>query len=262
VQPENDGVIPAGISHYLEGAGHTEVSCEGQGGNVQTLLLRWRFLALLVALLLLLVLCPVLQGAFDTRLVFHVLLSLVFVAAAAAVFPDASVRPPALLLAIPTLLGAWTGYVLPGLPEPPVAVAFHLLATLFLGFTVATILRAVYGQGRVSADSICAALCGYLLVGVAFGHLYTLAEAVAPGSFQVRADLAIQLHDPGRRQFLLTYFSLVTLTTVGYGDITPGSDPARGLAAVEAVLGQFYIAVLIAELIGKRVAQTLSGPRP
>jgi hypothetical protein len=79
---------------------------------------------------------------------------------------------------------------------------------------------------------------GYLLLGLAFGHLYCLLEAVAPGSFRLREDLAAPVHDPGRRQFLLTYFSLVTLTTVGYGDITPGSDPARGLAAVEAVLGQ------------------------
>jgi hypothetical protein len=91
--------------------------------------------------------------------------------------------------------------------------------------------------------------------------VYSLLEAVAPGSFRLRQDLATPVHDPERRQFLLTYFSPVTLTTVGYGDITPGSDPARGLAAVEAVLGQFYIAVLIAELIGKRVAQALSGPR-
>jgi hypothetical protein len=208
-----------------------------------------------------LILCPVLQAAFDTQLVFDDLLSLVFVAAFAAVFTERSLRVPALLLGIPTLLGAWTGDVLPGLRRLPLAVGFHLVATAYLGLAITAILRAIHREERVSADSVYGAFCGYLLVGLAFGHLYSVLEAVAPGSFRLREDLATLVHDPGRRQFLLTYFSLVTLTTVGHGDITPGSDPARGLAAVEAVLGQFYIAVLIAELIGKRVAQTLSGPR-
>ena len=60
-----------------------------------------------------------------------------------------------------------------------------------------------------------------------------------------------------RRLFHLSYFSLVTLTTLGYGDITPLSHGTRGLAVVEAIMGQFYIAVLIGDLIGKRVATAL-----
>jgi hypothetical protein len=225
------------------------------------LLLRWRFLALLIALALLLVVSPALEGVLSTRLVFDALLSLVFVAAFTAVFTERALRVPALVLGIPTLVGAWTGDVLPGLPRPPLVVGFHLVATLFLGLVIATILRAVHREGRVSADSIYGAFCGYLLVGVAFGHVYSLIEAVAPGSFRLRQDLATNIQDPDRRYFLLTYFSLVTLTTLGYGDITPGSDAARALAAVEAIVGQFYVAVLMAELIGKRVSQALSGPR-
>jgi hypothetical protein len=54
--------------------------------------------------------------------------------------------------------------------------------------------------------------------------------------------------------FRLTYFSFVMLTTVGYGDVTPGRDTVRSLAMVEAVAGQFYLAVLVADLVGKRVA--------
>jgi hypothetical protein len=146
------------------------------------------------------------------------------------------------------------------LTQTPIAVGFQLVAAIFLSFTVATILRTVYREGQVSADSVFGAFCGYVLVGVAFGHLYGLSDLVAPGSFQAREEFVAQFQDPNRRHFLLTYFSLVTLTTVGYGDITPATDLARGLAAVEAIVGQFYIAVLVAELIGKRVAQALSGP--
>jgi hypothetical protein len=203
----------------------------------------------------------VLHGAFGERLVFDALVTVVFLAALLAVGPKGPGRLPALLLGIPTLVGAWTGYVLPGLPRPPLACGFHLAAALFLGFAAATILRAIHREEGVSADSVYGAFCGYLLVGLAFGHLYCLAEAMRPGSFAGAKDVMTHLQDEDRRHSLLTYFSFLTLTTVGYGDITPASAPARALAALEALLGQFYIAVIIAEIIGKRVAQAISGRR-
>jgi voltage-gated potassium channel Kch len=96
---------------------------------------------------------------------------------------------------------------------------------------------------------------------LAFGHLYCLLDAIAPGSLRGNAEFAIELGDGETRFFRLTYFSLATLTTLGYGDFIPATDAARGLAVVEAILGQFYIAVLVAELIGRRVSQALSGQR-
>src|SRR5262249_16444355 len=150
-------------------------------------------------------------------------------------------------------------YVLPGLPRIPLLVGFHLVAALLFGFTVATILRAIHKEASVSADAIYGALCGYLLVGAAFGHLYCLTEALNPGSFRGSEQFSTQLEMDDRHHFMLIYFSFVTLTSVGYGDITPGSGIVRSLAVVEAMMGQFYIAVLIGELIGKRVSQAVSG---
>jgi hypothetical protein len=69
----------------------------------------------------------------------------------------------------------------------------------------------------------------------------------------------MQLQEDDRDHLMLTYFSFVTLTSVGYGDITPGSRTVRSLAVLEAIIGQFYIAVLIGELIGKRVSQAVLG---
>jgi hypothetical protein len=223
---------------------------------------RRRFLALLLALILLLVVYPVLRGVGGTRPLFDGLLTLVFLAAFPVVFPDRHLRLPALVLGALTVAGARTGYALPGLPRAPVAAGFHLLAALFLALTVVSILRGIFREGNVSADGIHGALCGYVLVGLAFGHLYCLLETVTPGSFHLGEGVAGQLQDQEQCHFLLTYFSLVTLTTVGYGAIAPASDAARGLAAVEAVLGQFYIGVLIAELIGLRVSQAVAGRRP
>src|SRR5262249_51723566 len=95
------------------------------------------------------------------------------------------------------------------------------------------------------------------LVALVFAHLYCLVEVATPHAFAASKTVPLGWPDldPDRRQFLLVYFSLCTLTTVGYGDVTPATDLVRGLAVIEAVLGQFYLAVIIADLVGKRAAQ-------
>jgi hypothetical protein len=140
----------------------------------------------------------------------------------------------------------------------PLLVVFHLVAAVFLGVMVLTILRAIHQEEDVSADAIYGAFCGYVLLGLAFGHLYWLTESLNPESFQVNERLSTQFLSDDRQYFAFAYFSLVTLTTVGCGDITPGSGIAQSLAVVEAIMGQFYIAGLIGELIGKRVSQAMS----
>jgi hypothetical protein len=220
-----------------------------------------RFLTLLLALGMLLIVHPLLRSAFSTNVLLDVLLTIVFLAAFLSLFSQSRFRLLAVVLAVPTLVGAWIHYVLPGLPRLPLLVGFHLVAALFLGFTVATILRAIHEGKGVSLDAIYGAFCGYVLVGLAFGHLYCLTESLNPGSFQVDEQLSSQLQVDDRRYSTFVYFSLATLTTVGYGDITPGSGTARSLAVVEAIIGQFYIAGLIGALIGKRVSQAMSEQR-
>jgi hypothetical protein len=218
-----------------------------------------RFLLLLIAIGLFLAVYPLLSGAAGGRLVMHVLLTLVFIAAMLAIFAQRRLRVLALLLGVPTLAGSWTGYAL---PAPPLVAAFHLVSALFLALTVAAILRAILREEAVSADSIYGAFCGYLLMGVAFSHLFCALESMSPTSFQDRGVLGNPAQPYELQYAALTYFSLMTLTTVGYGDVVPASREARGLVVIEAVLGQFYIAVLVAELIGMRVSQAHSGPRP
>jgi hypothetical protein len=225
---------------------------------------RWKYLALLIALLFLIVVYPTVRGLLAARLVYDALTTVVFLTALLAVF-ESRHRLVALLLGVPALLGLWTGYALPDLPRLPLVVGFHTVAALFLAFTVCTVLVDIYRRERIDAGCIHAALCGYLLVGLGFGHLYCIVEATVPGSFHATDNILEQLRDEGRVHFQLSYFSFATLTTVGYGDITPAKEAARGLAVVEAMLGQFYIAVLLGELIGKRVSQAIAdrqtGPR-
>jgi hypothetical protein len=180
----------------------------------------------LLALGLLLVGYPLLRCTFDARLLYDILLTLVFLTALFVVFGEGWQRLLGLLLGSPLLAGAWAGYALPALPRVSLALVCHLAAALFLGFTVPVILRAVYRSARVSVDSLCGALCGYVLVGIAFGHLYCTIEGLAPGSFGGSDEVRAALQDESQRHFRLIYFSLVTLATVGYRDITPEAGPA------------------------------------
>jgi hypothetical protein len=205
----------------------------------------------LISILLVFVADPVSRDSAAARLLCELLVIFVILVALVAVFTTTRLRLLALTVVVPMLGVNWTGYVFTDLP---LALGYHALAAVFFSFTAALILWTVSRETQISADSINGALCGYLLAGVAFGHVYCLVESIAPGSFLGSEALADQLRSEARRRFLLTYFSFTTLTTLGYGDIVPATDVARSLCAVEAVLGQFYVAVLIAEFVGKRVA--------
>ncbi|MFO0851302.1 MAG: potassium channel family protein [Gemmataceae bacterium] len=220
-------------------------------------LARNKFLALLAALLMLLVAYPALRGPAGSPVLASVLVTAVFLAGGWVVFTGRRHRAMAVVLGLPAVVGAWTGYTLPEQLGPGAAAGFHLAAAAFHGFVLAVIVGWVYRERSVSADVVAAALCGYLLIGVTFGHVYYLVEAAVPGSF---AGLG---PDPGhhRTHYQLIYFSFATLSTVGYGDITPAKDTARSFALVEALTGQFYLAVLVADLVGKRVSLAFS-PQP
>jgi hypothetical protein len=221
---------------------------------------RRRFQILLIGAVLLLGVFPLLRGIYAERLLLHLLITLVYLAALFAVFTNTKQRLAAFVLGTPTLAGIWTGFALPEVSHPAMVVAIHLIAAFFLAFCVGTILRTAFAEAAVSADSIYGAFCGYVLIGLAFGHLYVIVESLRPGSFKGLHPTLFHAEGAEWGRYQLTYFSFVTLATVGYGDITPASDAAKGLAIVEAIMGQFYIAVLVAELIGKRVSQVLSEP--
>lgn len=219
---------------------------------------RNKYQALLLALLLLLVAYPALRGPAGSPVLASVLVTAVFLAGWWVVFAGRRFRIAGAVLGAPAVLGTWTAYAMPERHGPAVAAGFHAAAAAFNVLVIAVLLLQVYRGRSVSMDVVAAALCGYLMLGVTFGHVYYLLNTVVPGSFNGLDP------DPShhRTHYQLIYFSFVTLTTVGYGDITPAKDTARSLALVEAVAGQFYLAVLVADLVGKRVAQAVSPTPP
>jgi len=134
---------------------------------------------------------------------------------------------------------------------------FHVSAFLvFLAFVVFQFLRFILRSPRVNSEVLCAAVATYLLLGLLWAAAYTLVARLVPGSFAGVAAGGPPLHG-----FDALYFSLITLTTVGYGYIAPVSDPARMLAMMEAVTGTMYMAVLVARLVSLHSASGPSEPR-
>jgi len=133
---------------------------------------------------------------------------------------------------------------------------YLVLGALFLGFTAVVVLRQTLGGGAVTADTIAGAICFYLLLGVIWALIYALVELAHPGSF-VDGGRPVSSAIGGHRLLVpeLLYLSLVTLSTLGYGDILPVTPPARMLAALEGIIGPLYLAVLIARLVGLAASQ-------
>jgi hypothetical protein len=106
---------------------------------------------------------------------------------------------------------------------------------------------------KVTGNVICSALCLYLLIGLLWGSLYAVVNSLAPGSFAGELIKDSNTFHQNTRYF--QYFSFVTLSTVGYGDITPQTMGATVLCQTEAILGQFFLVVLVARLVGIQVSQ-------
>lgn len=123
-------------------------------------------------------------------------------------------------------------------------------ALAFIGATLGGILFDIFTRKTVSADAVFGAAAVYLLIGLWFARAFMMVAHFEPSAFAVSDPLLAQAADEDfRGTGVLHYFSLITLTTVGYGDVAPVAPVARNLAAVEAVIAQLYIAAVIARLV-------------
>jgi hypothetical protein len=135
-------------------------------------------------------------------------------------------------------------------PESTVRVWSDALAIVALGTFTALVLVQVFREGPITTYRIQGSILVYLLIGFTWAVAYQLLHTVTP------AALSFAQGDPGpgRSRDALIYYSFVTLTTVGYGDITPVHPAARSLAMAEALIGQLYPAILIARLVSLRIS--------
>jgi voltage-gated potassium channel len=219
---------------------------------------RWKFTALLLSALLLIVGFPMFRTDEGATVLYSLFLLLVIVTAILTLFHHFVSRSLALALGATSVAAVLADRG--GLQMTPLLVAliFHALPAAFLLLTLAALLSALFRETDLSADSVNGAFCGYLLIGLLFAHLYCLIEAAWPASFALSSGLGPMPPEGHRRHFLFVYYSMITLTTVGYGDVTPKSDQARALALLEAMIGQFYIAVVLSQLIAIRISKVMA----
>ncbi len=153
---------------------------------------------------------------------------------------------------------AWAHYVLPpSCPEALLRLIYHSALLLLLGFATIVILRNIFEQRVVRSDDVLGAMCGYLLAAGAWSNLFMLIEIFVPGSFSVGQGFGAGLDSWHGRTAVLNYASLGSLTGVGSGEVVAVRPPATVLTTLEAVFGQFYIAIVVAQLVGARLSQAL-----
>jgi hypothetical protein len=203
---------------------------------------RFSTVELLIALALLLFFFPFVEEVKGGDLIVSLLLSLVLLSAVLAVSDRKGVLLIALVLAIPAIAGRWINHFWPDVVRPAVFLTAALVLTAFV---VANLLRFVWRAPSVNTEVLCASISAYLMLGLMWTMAYWLVDQLTPGAFSFNTSTGTR----SMNGFTGFYFSFITLSTVGYGDITPVSRIARWLAAMEAVTGLLYVAVLIARLV-------------
>ena len=224
--------------------------------NLAKLLTERRFAVLLVALCILLTSYPIEESSGQARLVFMALFDLVFLAGLVAMWRSRTWSWLGTALATPALVTIWGGVLFPESllrTDPTIAAIGSLFMASFLALLVLFILRDLFSSQDVTSDQLCGAVSVYLLLGVTWGYLFNSIEIFSPGSFEIpRQLLTAPLAEQGilQRDGVLFYYSFVTLTTLGYGDISPVAPTAQMAAMWEAIIGQVYLAILVARLVG------------
>jgi voltage-gated potassium channel len=219
-----------------------------------------RFTTLLLAIILLLVSQPMFAGHDFAQAFVTVSISLVLLSALWAFRETRTYFAVALVLTVPSI---GCRLAMQFTANPTLEMVGAISSCMFLIVTVFALVSRLFIVRRVSLDTISAAICAYLLMGIAWAFAFAAVELRQPNSFSEAllqrtsgslAPLLASLHS-------FIYYSFVCLTTTGFGDIAPVTEAARILSVTEAVFGQLYMAILIARLVSLEVAQSLMKER-
>jgi len=182
-------------------------------------------------------------GKEDTRLYSDVGFSLLLISGVVIAWGERKLFLLASFLGSAALAVRWMAFLTPTRTMELWSGAWSLVAILMIAMVL---LRQVFRAGAVNTARIQGAIAVYLLFGIGWAHAYHMANILHPGSFNSPTGGLDSVMD-------WAYYSFVTLTTVGYGDITAVRPIARSLSVSEALTGQLYLAVLIARLVAMEV---------
>ncbi len=201
---------------------------------------------LLIAILIMLIGVPLTMTFEYADQIHGVLFSIVYVTSLLAVGKNISTLTTGSLLLVPALILRWYNEISPG-------VIPHYIATLFaivlLVYVAVNILRFIIKAPNVNSEVVYAGISAYLILGILWAFLYLLISESFPDSFHRSVNATTGPVQLNINEAL--YFSFITIATVGYGDITAVLPFARTLTYLQAVIGGFYMAILIARLVAK-----------
>jgi hypothetical protein len=167
---------------------------------------------------------------------------------------------PALVLGLPAVLLRVVSAFTPDSMGLNTTVV--VITASFLGFLIWNLLHDLMKGGRSTSERIYGALCAYVFIGLLFAVFYAHMEYRQPGSFATsQAFFAEDALQEANLFPLFTYFSFVTLSTLGYGDISPIAEHARTLCWFEALLGQLYLAVMVAGFVAVHISEGMNKDR-
>lgn len=204
---------------------------------------RFSVAGFLAALVILIFAAPFLSQLGRGQMLESGLMTLVLVSAVLAVGHRRRMLIVAVLLVSPAVIGRWVHHFWPTLGT---TVFFLVSVMVFVVFVIWQLFRYILRAPRVDAEVVCAGIATYLLLGLLWGFAYMLVANTVPKAFLFDGQIETATDMTG---FTGVYFSFVTLTTVGFGDIVPNCQVARMLAAMEAMTGTLFVAILISRLV-------------
>ncbi|MCZ6857449.1 MAG: potassium channel family protein [Gemmatimonadetes bacterium] len=211
-----------------------------------------RFRFLFAALMILVAVMPFLRPGALGAGILQVLFTLLLFSGLYAVSDGKRALVVASAFAGPALVFLWAGRFMVNTALDGIGA---LLLAGFLVFTATEILKYIVRARRVTSELIFGAVCVYLMMGIVGALLFAVLDLWSPGSLALPAGAGSGVGDATHFS-AVAYYSFVTLTTLGYGDITPVSRLARSLSTMEAVTGQLYLAVLVARMVGLQIAHS------
>ena len=208
----------------------------------------YRFSLMLLLLICLMILEPLFYDYMGIKILVDLIFSAIMLSSIYAVSYRKYATIIAVFLALPVLIISWSSHF--------VDIPWHqygkdFFGILFFLFIICIILSYIFRQDEVTREILFAGIVVYLILGLMWSYIFQFIETFHPGSFLLPQGQDTDFHG------IFSYYSFVTLTTLGYGDITPVTPPARSLSIVEAITGQMYVAVLIARLMGTHISQSM-----
>lgn len=217
---------------------------------VTTLSSHWlfgRFTILLLLLLAAILVAPLLGDSLVERALFNGFITLLLLSGVHAAGLRRREKFVAWVLVLASVAARTLAH---GTGSANLHVASDLLAAIFFGYVTIELFLYVVRATDVNMNVLSAALSVYLLLGMTFAFLYSALDLTAPGSFSIPDDIkGMDTFQLATRNQVYIYFSLVTMTTTGFGDIRPVSRIARSFTVLEILIGQIYLVVMIARLV-------------